>query len=73
MRSVGRCAAALTPGAHRAATGRKRRAEVTLCHYTSAELLQQRLAVYSLLCGEWQCMQETFPFIGGLGPMKDAE
>ncbi|HEV8131167.1 MAG TPA: hypothetical protein VGQ81_07935 [Acidobacteriota bacterium] len=29
-------------GTHRAATGRERRADVTLCHYTSAELLQQR-------------------------------
>ncbi|HEV8130993.1 MAG TPA: hypothetical protein VGQ81_07060, partial [Acidobacteriota bacterium] len=29
-------------GTHRAATGRERRAGVTLCDYSSAELLQQR-------------------------------
>jgi hypothetical protein len=30
-------------GAHRAATGRERRADVTLCDCTSAQLLQRRL------------------------------
>ncbi|HEV8133008.1 MAG TPA: hypothetical protein VGQ81_17295 [Acidobacteriota bacterium] len=33
-------------GTHRAATGRERRAEVTLCDYTSAELLHKRCGTF---------------------------
>jgi hypothetical protein len=35
-------------GTHRAATGRERRADVKLCDYTSAELLQQRSGRFNL-------------------------